>query len=43
MLWAWRRQLGPFLLGELEKVFPVKKALPERHGDWISEITAGEI
>lgn len=34
VLWAWRRQRGPFLLGEQEKGVPIKKVLPERHGDW---------
>lgn len=28
------RQRGPFLLGEQEKGVPIKKVLPERHGDW---------
>ena len=33
---------GHFFL-ENRRVFPVKKVLPERHGDWISEMTADEI
>lgn len=34
VLWAWRRQRGPFLLGEQEKGVPIKKVLPRRRGDW---------
>lgn len=34
---------GHFFLENRRRVFPVKKVLPQRHGDWISEITADEI